>query len=134
MMAVNADKCGKVDVHRDAVVDCLHEQLEPASVGALAESFKALADPTRLRILSNLIRRELCVCDLAEILGMTQSAVSHQLRTLRMMRIVKNRREGNTVYYTCDDAHIAGLLQMGIDHIRHIEESQEGFHEGRPRT
>ena len=133
-MAVNADKCGKVDVHRDAVADCLHEQLEPASVGALTESFKALADPTRLRILSNLIRRELCVCDLAEILGMTQSAVSHQLRTLRMMRIVKNRREGNTVYYTCDDAHIAGLLQMGIDHIRHIGESQEGFHEGRPRT
>lgn len=120
-MAINLDKCGKTKVHQDAVSDCLDDQLEDEAVFALADSFKALADPTRIRILSNLICRELCVCDLAEILGMTQSAVSHQLRTLRMMRIVKNRREGNTVYYTCDDAHITGLLQMGIDHIHHIE-------------
>lgn len=128
-MAVNLDKCSNTNIHEDVVSDCLHEQLADETVLALAESFKALADPTRLRILSNLIRRELCVCDLAEILGMTQSAVSHQLRTLRMMRIVKNRREGNTVYYTCDDAHITGLLQMGIDHINHIDEGKERFHE-----
>ncbi|QQE77767.1 metalloregulator ArsR/SmtB family transcription factor [Alicyclobacillus sp. SO9] len=120
-MAVNLDKCRKTSIHEDAVSDCLDDQLHDTEVLSLSQSFKALADPTRIRILSNLIRRELCVCDLAEILGMTQSAVSHQLRTLRMMRIVKNRREGNTVYYTCDDAHITGLLQLGIDHIKHIE-------------
>lgn len=120
-MAMNseADRCGESLVHKEIVSECLPEQLEGPLVASLAESFKALADPTRIRILHNLLRRELCVCDLAEVLGMTQSAVSHQLRYLRTLRIVKNRRDGPTVYYTCDDAHIAGVLQMGIDHARH---------------
>lgn len=120
------EKCDVVDVHVAAVAEAEAFQLSASTVLSLAESFKALADPTRIRILSHLIDRELCVCDLAEVLGMTQSAVSHQLRTLRMMHIVKNRRDGNTVYYTCDDAHVAGLLQMGMDHIAHIERDREG--------
>lgn len=132
-MVVNLDECKDICVHDDAVSDCLPEQLSNTVVFTLAESFKALADPTRIRILGNLIRRELCVCDLAEILGMTQSAVSHQLRTLRMQRIVKNRRDGNTVYYTCDDAHIVGLLQMGIDHITHIGHNEGDSSESRSR-
>ncbi|MCL6454053.1 ArsR/SmtB family transcription factor [Alicyclobacillus macrosporangiidus] len=118
-------------VHQDAVADCLPGQLDEAVVESLSESFKALADPTRIRILHNLSKRELCVCDLAEVLGMTQSAVSHQLRYLRALRIVKSRREGNTIYYTCDDAHIAGLLQMGIDHATHVEEDKENTHGSR---
>lgn len=115
----DTDTCVVPLVHDEAVGEVAQEQLSDTEVQSLAESFKALADPTRVRILSNLIQRELCVCDLAAVLGMTQSAVSHQLRTLRMMRIVKNRRDGNTVYYTCDDAHIVGLLRMGIDHVAH---------------
>lgn len=123
------DCCAEQSVHVDAVADCLPKQLSDSAVQSLAESFKALADPTRIRMLHNLTRRELCVCDLAEVLGMTQSAVSHQLRYLRTLRIVKSRRDGNTIYYTCDDAHIVGLLQMGIDHITHIERDQESVYE-----
>lgn len=121
------DCCDEQSVHADAVADCLPKQLRDSAVRNLAESFKALADPTRIRMLHNLTRRELCVCDLAEVLGMTQSAVSHQLRYLRTLRIVKTRRDGNTVYYTCDDAHIVGLLQMGIDHIAHVENEESVY-------
>lgn len=110
-------------------MECLPSQLNDQVVESLSESFKALADPTRIRILYNLSKRELCVCDLAEILGMTQSAVSHQLRYLRTLRIVKGRREGNTVYYTCDDAHIIGLLQMGVDHAMHVERDKGNVHD-----
>ncbi|WDL99704.1 helix-turn-helix transcriptional regulator (plasmid) [Alicyclobacillus sp. ALC3] len=123
------DCCDQLSVHSDAVADCMPTQLSESAVQSLVDSFKALADPTRIRMLHNLTRRELCVCDLAEVLGMTQSAVSHQLRYLRTLRIVKSRRDGNTVYYTCDDAHIVGLLQMGIDHISHVERDEERVYE-----
>nr|WP_274436609.1 metalloregulator ArsR/SmtB family transcription factor [Alicyclobacillus sp. ALC3] len=131
MVATNLQKdcCDEPSVHADAVADCLPKQLSESAVQSLAESFKALADPTRIRMLHNLTRRELCVCDLAAVLGMTQSAVSHQLRYLRTLRIVKSRRDGNTVYYTCDDAHIVGLLQMGIDHIAHVASDEESVYE-----
>ncbi len=118
MIDINQESCCDV-VHKEAVNDCT-EQLPDSVVESLSETFKALADPTRIRILHNLSKRELCVCDLAEVLGMTQSAVSHQLRYLRALRLVKNRRDGNTVYYRHDDAHTMGLLQMAIDHSTHI--------------
>ncbi|MCL6453888.1 MAG: metalloregulator ArsR/SmtB family transcription factor [Alicyclobacillus sp.] len=105
-------------VHTDALQDC-EQQLPAAVVDRVAATFKALADPTRVRILYNLSNRELCVCDLAHVLQMTQSAVSHQLGYLRALRLVTNRREGNTVYYRHDDVHTLGLLQMAIDHATH---------------
>jgi len=114
--------CAGTGAHLDAVEQCTPNQLPDKTILQLADQFKALADPTRIRILSTLLKRELCVCDLAEVLGMTQSAVSHQLRYLRTMRLVKNRREGNTIYYTHGDAHTMGLLQMAIDHVSHLEE------------
>ncbi len=114
VLDVKHETCCNV-VHQDAIDRV--GQLEVSVVEQLSESFKALADSTRIRILFNLSRRELCVCDLAEVLGMTQSAVSHQLRFLKALRIVKSRRDGNTIYYTCDDAHIIGLLQMALDHV-----------------
>ena len=117
--------CDGTGAHLDAVKECATQQLSDAMVQQLAEQFKALSDPTRIRILSTLSRRELCVCDLSEILGMTQSAVSHQLRYLRTIRLVKNRRDGNTIYYTHDDAHTMGLLQMAIDHISHVEKETD---------
>lgn len=107
-------------VHFDAVNESI-DPLDLAVVEDLSETFKALGDPTRIRILYHLSKSELCVCDLAQILGMTQSAVSHQLRYLRNLRLVKNRREGNAVYYRHDDAHTLGLLQMAIDHAAHVK-------------
>jgi ArsR family transcriptional regulator len=85
----------------------------------LAETFKALSDPSRVRIVSLLASAELCVCDLAAALGMSQSAVSHQLRTLRDLRLVRWRRDGRQIFYALDDEHVAELFQMGLDHVLH---------------
>lgn len=85
---------------------------------ATAELFKAFGDPTRLRILSTLAAREICVCDIADILGMTQSAISHQLRALRHMKLITSRREGRTVYYSLADDHVVSILACATDHIR----------------
>jgi ArsR family transcriptional regulator, lead/cadmium/zinc/bismuth-responsive transcriptional repressor len=91
----------------------------PAAAGFrhLAEIFSALGDPTRLRVLFALARQELCVCDLSTLLGVSVSAVSHQLRLLRGLRLVKFRREGRLAYYSLDDHHVAALLEMGLEHV-----------------
>jgi ArsR family transcriptional regulator len=92
--------------------------LDEASTQALAETFKVLGDPTRVRILDALARAEVAVCDLAEVLGLSQSAVSHQLRVLRGMRLVRSRRDGRHIYYAVDDQHIAKLFEQGLEHVR----------------
>lgn len=89
------------------------------AVHALAETFKLLGDPTRVRIAFALSREELCVCDLANLLGVSQSAVSHSLRALRQMKLARFRREGKITYYMLDDDHITHLLVEGF---RHVEE------------
>ncbi|NIA16659.1 MAG: metalloregulator ArsR/SmtB family transcription factor [Nitrospiraceae bacterium] len=86
-------------------------------VNALAETFRVLSDPTRIRIIAALSQQELCVCDLAKILGLTGSAVSHQLRLLRGQRLTKYRREGKIAYYSLDDEHISNLFAEGIRHV-----------------
>ena len=86
-------------------------------IGALSDIFKALGDPTRLRIVSALAVKELCVCDIANLLGSSISAVSHQLRVLRNMKLVKNRKEGKMVYYSLDDECVETLLKEGLKHI-----------------
>ena len=85
----------------------------------LAALFGALGDPTRVRLLAALAAGPLCVCDLAAVLSMTQSAVSHQLRLLRALRLVRARREGKLVWYTLDDDHVRALLAVGAEHIGH---------------
>jgi len=85
----------------------------------LAETFKVLGDPTRMKIIFALSLEELCVCDIANLLGTTKSAVSHQLRVLRNMRLVKYRKDGKMVYYSLDDGHINHLIEEGL---RHVEE------------
>ena len=92
--------------------------LDDESAAALAETFKVLGDPTRVRILDALARSEVAVCDLAELLGVTQSAVSHQLRLLRSMRLVRSRRDGRHIYYELDDDHIAKLFKQGLEHVQ----------------
>lgn len=89
----------------------------PVAVGALADTFRALGDPTRLRIAFALAREELCVCDLATLLGVSQSVVSHSLRALRQMRLVRYRKEGKIAYYVLDDHHIATLVEEGFKHV-----------------
>jgi len=85
----------------------------------MAELFEALGDPTRVRIISALSQAELCVGDLAASLGMSQSAISHQLRLLRALRLVKGAKRGRMVYYSLDDDHIDSLFQSGMEHVRH---------------
>lgn len=87
------------------------------AVAALAETFKLLGDPTRIKIAFALSREELCVCDLAHLVGASQSAVSHSLRALRQMKLVALRKEGKIAYYRLDDDHIARLLEDGFGHI-----------------
>ena len=99
-------------------VDLKGRLLDETSVAALAETFKVLGDSTRVRILDALARAEVPVCDLAQLLGLTQSAVSHQLRLLRGMRLVKSRRVGRHIYYVADDHHIVGLFEQGLEHVQ----------------
>ena len=93
--------------------------LADSTAAQLAETFKALADPTRVRMLHALSHAELCVGDLAAVLAMTESAVSHQLRLLRSLRVVRARRDGKLVIYTLDDEHVARLFQLSLEHLGH---------------
>lgn len=92
--------------------------LEQGAAEQVAELFKALSDPTRVRIIGLLAHAELCVSDLARLLEMTQPAISHQLRVLRNLRIVRGRKEGRHVYYTLMDEHIRDLFDQGLAHVR----------------
>ena len=83
----------------------------------LAELFKVFGDSTRIRILYALFESEMCVCDIAQILNMTQSAISHQLRVLKQARLVRNRREGKQIYYFLADDHVRTILGQGMDHV-----------------
>ena len=92
-------------------------------VNRLAEIFRALGDPSRVRILDALSHDELCVCDLATLAGMSESAVSHQLRLLRNLRLVRSRREGRMVFYALDDQHIVTLFEQGLRHVDEADAS-----------
>lgn len=108
------------------ICDCIHhhENLRMTAFPAeedileLSNLFKVFGDPTRIRILYALSAKELCVCDIADILGMTQSAISHQLRVLKQASLVKFRRDGKTVYYSLADSHVETILSQGLDHVR----------------
>ena len=91
--------------------------MSPARVEALADTFRVLGDPTRVRILDALSAGELCVCDIASLVGISESAVSHQLRLLRGMRLVRPRRPGRLVFYALDDQHIIELFKQALTHV-----------------
>jgi DNA-binding transcriptional ArsR family regulator len=112
-------RCEVKTIDEDRVRKAAAHLVNGLTATRLAETFKALSDPTRVRIISALSHTELCVCDLAATLGMSQSATSHQLRTLRQLRLVKNRKEGRQVYYSLDDEHIYSLFKQGLDHALH---------------
>ncbi len=95
------------------------KMVDESSAMDLAELFKALSDPTRVKLISAMLQQELCVHDLSVVLGMGQSAISHQLRYLRNMRIVKRRKAGKTVYYSLDDSHIEEIFLLTLQHLKH---------------
>ncbi len=113
------DRCEVTFIDEERVRRIAPQIVDGLTATRLAETFKALGDPTRIRILSALSQGELCVCDLAASLGMSQSAISHQLRLLRALRLVKGAKRGRMVYYTLDDDHIEGLFRHGMEHVRH---------------
>jgi ArsR family transcriptional regulator len=113
------DRCAETYIHVDQVREAQSHGLDRSTADQLAKTFKALSDPTRVQIVSLLANTELCVCDLAAVLGMSQSAVSHQLRTLRDWRLVRRRREGRQIFYALDDAHVVDLFKRGLDHVGH---------------
>ncbi|MFD2171658.1 ArsR/SmtB family transcription factor [Tumebacillus lipolyticus] len=106
-------------IHEDTVERVKAAELPVEQVVELASIFQALGDSTRLKIIHALMQEEMCVCDLAAVLGMTQSAVSHQLRTLRNLRTIKRRKEGRIAYYSIDDHHILTLFNTGLEHVSH---------------
>lgn len=119
MKESECDVCEELCEHPQNICLARSEAIADADAQQVAEVFKLLGDTTRVKILDALAKRELCVCDIAAVVGMGQSAVSHQLRLLRGARLVKYRKEGKMVWYSLDDHHIAQLLRQGIEHISH---------------
>lgn len=115
--AGTADLCEVACVDEAKVARARHLAPPKAALATLAEMFKALGDPTRLRILTMLAREELCVCDLATLTDVSESAVSHSLRTLRQLRLVRYRKAGKIAYYSLDDEHVSRMISEGLTHV-----------------
>lgn len=109
--------CEDREVHEDLLRIVEEKMPSENDLYDLAELFKVFGDSTRIRILFVLFEAEVCVCDLAEALNMTQSAISHQLKILKQSRLVKNRREGKSVFYSLADGHVRTIIAQGIEHI-----------------
>lgn len=117
MKKTEVECCDVTCVHNQ-IIEAVKEKMPTEELlNELADFYKVFGDATRIKILCVLLRSEMCVCDLAEMLGMTQSAISHQLRVLKQMKLVKNRREGKTVYYSLADGHIQNIISQGMEHI-----------------
>ncbi len=113
------DQCEVNCIHVETVEKVKKDIISEEEAQDLADIFKILGNSTRIKILDVLAKSEMCVCDIVAVLGINQSAVSHQLRLLRTSRLVKNRQEGKVVYYSLDDEHIEQLFKAGLDHVRH---------------
>lgn len=116
-MFKNEEVCDLVQIDLTRVRKIRSALVQPDAVQGLADTFSALGDPTRVRILDALSHGELCVCDLAAVLSLSQSAVSHQLRLLRGLRLVRPRRDGRIVFYSLDDQHIISIFRQTLQHV-----------------
>lgn len=110
-------RCETFQTHEEILAKVMDVLPEDEILYDLAELFKIFGDTTRIKILYVLFESEMCVCDIAQLLGMTQSAISHQLRLLKQSKLVKYRREGKTVYYSLADGHVRTILGQGMDHV-----------------
>jgi len=113
------DICSEKCINEEKVKKTVKTLPQQRYIQQMADIFKALSDPSRLKIVLTLLNQEHCVCDIAVICNQTDSAVSHQLRILRTLKIVKNRREGKIIYYSIDDDHVTALINMSLDHVQH---------------
>ena len=114
---IDEDGCQIRVVHLDRVEQARKEAITDQELDRLSLTYKVLGDPSRLKIVMALRNVEMCVCDLAAFTGLTDSAVSHQLRRLKDLALVKSRREGQIIYYALDDEHVKRLLTIGLEHI-----------------
>ncbi len=114
------DICNIRIIHTDKIKKAHEGSIADDQLERLALTYRLLGDPTRLKIIIALWQVEMCVCDIAAFLGMSESAVSHQLRRLRDIAIVKNRRQGQVLYYSLSDVHVSTLLEMGIAHVGEV--------------
>lgn len=117
MRKLEVECCDITCIHEEKVQRVQEGMPDEERIKELAEFYKVFGDATRVKILYVLLESEMCVCDLAALLRMTQSAISHQLRVLKQMKLVKNRREGKTVYYSLADGHIQNIISQGMEHI-----------------
>ncbi len=111
------ESCSCTIIHEDVVNKVREHMPQEETLYDLADIFKVLGDSTRVKILSALFQAEMCVCDIAALLGMTQSAISHQLRVLKQARLVKYRKDGKVVYYSLEDEHVKSIFDQGLVHI-----------------
>lgn len=118
-MSKNEFICDCNVIHEDTVKQTLQAMPSEDTFNKIAEFFKIMGDTTRTKILFALDSNEMCVCDIANVLGMSKSSISHQLGTLRRMDIVKCRRQGKEVYYTLNDDHIKQVFEVALEHIEH---------------
>lgn len=118
-MSRNEFSCDCNVIHQDVVDEVLQKMPCENTFNNLADLFKLIGDTTRCRILFALDQKEMCVCDLANVLNMTKSSISHQLAVLRRSGVVRCRKNGKEVYYTLDDEHIVQLFEIGLEHINH---------------
>ncbi|PHA01471.1 transcriptional regulator [Bacillus pseudomycoides] len=117
----NEEACLQNVIHQEIVEQVQQTIPKDESLSQVAELFKVLGDRTRTRILHALFEAELCVCDLAYLLGMTQSSISHQLRVLKQAKLVKNRKEGKVVYYSLADDHVIRIFEQAFEHVNEEE-------------
>ena len=113
----NVECCDFIHAHEEIVEKVRQELPDEDTLYDLSELFRIFGDSTRIRILYVLFEAEMCVCDIAQLLGMTQSAISHQLRALKNARLVKARREGKTVFYSLADDHVKTIIDQGLEHV-----------------
>ena len=115
---IDEDGCQIRVVHLEKVEQARKEAISDRDLERLSLTYRVLGDPNRLKIVLVLRDVEMCVCDLAAFTGLSESAMSHQLRRLKDLALVKSRREGQIIYYTLDDEHVTNLLDVGLDHVR----------------
>ncbi len=120
MSEMDVELCECHEVHNDIVSEVRAHLPKESLLDDLSEVFKVFGDKTRMKILYILHERELCVCDIAQLLDMNQSAISHQLKVLKQAKLIKNRREGKQMYYSLSDDHVHMMLSMGMEHIMEV--------------
>lgn len=117
-MKGSGELCGIRMIHEERIDRARVAALDDDEVENLSRNFKAMGDPTRIKILWALENGEMCVCDISALLGVSESAVSHQLRTLRHLDLVANRREGTILYYRLNDDHVRQIIKIALEHVR----------------